>query len=713
MESLRDGRTFATRQVTSIQNGRRALRATVSFHGADHGDEYQLPMPDAPAPETLPREEDPGPGPPFDMRDVGPTERRADGTYRSTRRYWARALAPLPDTPIAHYTVAAFMSDMTGTSFRPYSLGEWGTHADASIDHALWFHREPRFDEWVYVDFHALVNHAGRSTVRGEFYDGEGRLSMSIAQELLIRPLDSARIMTETETAATAASGIVLATLASGQFLMTLDSAVMNVSIATVASDVGTTVTGIQTAITLYTLVMAALMITGGKIGEIIGRKRAFSIGCVIYGCGSFTTALAPNLTVLIIGWSFLEGIGAALIMPAIVALVASNFGRADRPRAYGLVASAGAIAVAAGPLIGGLFTTYASWRWVFACEVIVVAGILALSRRMVDVEPASPRPRLDLVGTVLSATSLALIVLGVLKSGEWGLITAKAGQPDWFGLSPVVWMILGGGVVMWGFLAWERRRIDTGKRAARRSGIARGRADTRGSDLVLLPIPPASGPVLRSPVVPVGHARPLPPIATGVRLLPLSITLLLAAVGIPKLLPNASPRHVVQLGFVAILVGIIVFHRGARRRCRARDRRLANAARRPRDRHAFTWRPGAVTVSAVSDEETGQVGGIQNTVTNLGASIGTALAGAALIAALAARSSPTSARIPTCLPRSRPMPKSSWRPGFRSSPTPNSKRSWRRPASIRQSPMRCSRRTGAPASTRSASHSAFSRCWP
>ena len=86
------------------------------------------------------------------------------------------AFAPLPDTPIAHYTVAAFMSDMTGTSFRPYSLGEWGTHADASIDHALWFHREPWFDEWVYVDFHALVNHAGRSTVRGEFYDGEGRI---------------------------------------------------------------------------------------------------------------------------------------------------------------------------------------------------------------------------------------------------------------------------------------------------------------------------------------------------------------------------------------------------------------------------------------------------------------------------------------------------------------------------------------------------------
>jgi MFS family permease len=177
------------------------------------------------------------------------------------------------------------------------------------------------------------------------------------------------------------ASGIVLLTLAAGQFLMTLDSSVMNVSIATVAKDVHTTVTGIQTAITLYTLVMASLMITGGKIGQILGRKRAFAIGCVIYGCGSLVTAISPSLGVLLFGWSFLEGVGAALILPAIVALVASNFARAERPRAYGLVASAGAIAVAAGPLIGGLFTTYLSWRWVFVGEVLIVLGILALTR--------------------------------------------------------------------------------------------------------------------------------------------------------------------------------------------------------------------------------------------------------------------------------------------------------------------------------------------
>jgi MFS family permease len=129
-----------------------------------------------------------------------------------------------------------------------------------------------------------------------------------------------------TERAA-AAVGVVLLTLASAQFLMTLDSSVMNVSIATVAKDVGTTVTRIQTAITFYTLVMASLMITGGKLGQILGRKRAFAIGCVIYGCGSLVTALAGNLAVLTLGWSVLEGVGAALIMPAVVSRPGSRDG--------------------------------------------------------------------------------------------------------------------------------------------------------------------------------------------------------------------------------------------------------------------------------------------------------------------------------------------------------------------------------------------------
>jgi MFS family permease len=202
----------------------------------------------------------------------------------------------------------------------------------------------------------------------------------------------------------TVGSAATLLTLAAGQFLMALDSSVMNVSIATVAQDIGTTISGVQAALTLYTLVMAMLMITGGKVGAILGRWRAFAWGCVSYGAGSFTTALAPNLPALLLGWSVLEGIGAALIMPAIVALVASNFGPAERSRAYGTIAAFGAIAVAVGPLLGGSLSTYASWRWVFAGEVLVVLVILLLTRGVTDAPrrktwawtwwaPRSPRP--------------------------------------------------------------------------------------------------------------------------------------------------------------------------------------------------------------------------------------------------------------------------------------------------------------------------------
>ncbi len=432
-------------------------------------------------------------------------------------------------------------------------------------------------------------------------------------------------------TAGKAAGGVLL-TLAAGQFLMTLDSSVMNVSIATVAHDVGTTITGIQTAITLYTLVMASLMITGGKVGQILGRKRAFMIGCVIYGCGSLVTAIAPNLGVLILGWSFLEGIGAALILPAIVALVASNFGRDQRPRAYGLVASAGAIAVAAGPLIGGLFTTYASWRWVFVGEVFIVLIILAMARRMADAVPG-PRQRLDLVGTTLSALGLALIVFSILRAGEWGFVQPKAGAPEWLGLSPSIWLILMGGLVLWVFLLWENRLIARGAEPLLNPAILRNRTLRGGIVSFFFQYLLQAGLFFAVPLF-LSVALGLSAVATGVRLLPLSITLLLAAAGIPKVFPNASPRRVVQLGFLALFAGLVVMiaalDAGAGPEIVTWPMLLAGLGV-----GALASQLGSVTVSSVPDEQSGEVGGLQNTVTNLGASIGTALAGAVLISTL------------------------------------------------------------------------------
>ena len=428
------------------------------------------------------------------------------------------------------------------------------------------------------------------------------------------------------------AGGFVLLTLASAQFLMALDSSVMNVSIATVAKDLGTTVTGIQVAITLYTLVMAAFMITGGKIGQILGRKRAFTIGCVVYGCGSGLTALSPTLPFLLVGWSILEGLGAALILPAVVALVATNFGPSERPRAYGLVMSAAAIAVAAGPLIGGVFTTYASWRWVFAGEVVMVLVIVAMSRRMVD-SPPEAGVKLDPIGTVLSAAGLAMVVFGVVRAGTWGFVQPKPDAPQWLGASPVIWLILGGAVVLVLFVLWENHRRQKGRGVLIDPRMLQVRGLQAGLISFFFQYLLQAGLFFVIPLF-LSVALGLSAVATGVRLLPLSLTILLAAAGVPRLFPTASPRRIVRIGFALLAAGTII---------------LVAALDAGAGPEVVTWplllaglgigslasQLGSVTVSSVPTSQSGEVGGVQNTVMYLGASVGTALAGTILIAVL------------------------------------------------------------------------------
>lgn len=430
----------------------------------------------------------------------------------------------------------------------------------------------------------------------------------------------------------TAKGRVVLLTLAAGQFLMALDSSVMNVSIATVAADVGTTVTGIQGAITAYTLVMAMFMIPGGKVGAIIGRKRAFVIGCLIYGCGSLTTALAPNLTVLLLGWSFLEGVGAALILPAIVALVAGNFGVERRAAAYGLVTAAGAVAIAVGPLIGGIATTYFSWRWVFAGEVVIVLGILVLARRIADA-PAVTRPRFDLVGSVLCALGLGIFVYGVLRSDEWGWFRPKPDAPTWLGVSLVVWLTLAGLFLVWLFLRWEARLVHRGKEPLVDPVLLRNRQLTGGLTMFFFQYLVQMGVFFLVPLY-LSVALGLSALQTGVRILPLSLTLLAAAVLIPRLLPDVSPRRVVRSGVLALLLGAVVLM-GALDADAGAEIVTIPLLLIGLGMGALASQLGSVTVSAVPDEQSAEVGGVQNAVTNLGASIGTALAGSILIAAM------------------------------------------------------------------------------
>lgn len=428
------------------------------------------------------------------------------------------------------------------------------------------------------------------------------------------------------------AAGVVLVALVACQFVMVLDTSVMNVSMVEVAKDLGADITGIQTAITLYTLVMASFMLTGGKLGQILGRKRAFIIGCVVYGAGSLTTALSQNLAMLLVGWSLLEGLGAALILPAIVALVASNFTQDKRPRAYGMLAAAAAVAVTAGPLIGGVFTTYLSWRWVFLGEVIALLGVLVVARRIADTPP-TPGTRLDLGGTVASAAALGLFVFGLLRSSAWGFLHPKPGAPEWFGLSPSFWLMVAGGIVGRLFFIWEGRVIERGKEPLLDPMLLENLELRAGLLAFFFQFLLQFGLFYLISLF-LLVALGLSPIGAGLQLMAFSVTLLAAALGVPKRFPDVSPRRVVRLGFAAFVVGLVT---------------LIMALNVGSGPDVVTWplliaglgagmlasQLGSVTVSSVPDDRAGEVGGLQNTATNLGSSIATALTGAVLISAL------------------------------------------------------------------------------
>ena len=277
--------------------------------------------------------------------------------------------------------------------------------------------------------------------------------------------------------------------LASAQFVMVLDSSVMNVAISQIVEDLDTSIQGVQTAITLYTLVMAAFMLLGAKLGDILGRNRAFAIGLAIYGVGSLTTALSPNLAVLLVGWSGIEGFGAVLVVPGDRRAHRRQL-RGPRPRARLRAARRHRrVAVAAGPLIGGWVTTEFTWRYVFAAETVVVIVILLLRGQIAQAPAPERRPRLDVVGVALSSIGLGLIVFAILRSSVWGFVqprnppTIGGTEITPLGFSPVPFMVLAGLALLGGV-----RRVGAAARpprpgpAARHGAAAESRSCAPGS---------------------------------------------------------------------------------------------------------------------------------------------------------------------------------------------------------------------------------------
>ena len=424
-----------------------------------------------------------------------------------------------------------------------------------------------------------------------------------------------------------------LVALAGAQFVMVLDQTVMNVSISQLVIDFDTTVTTIQAVITLYCLVMAMLMLTGGKIGDIIGRRRAFMIGLAIYACGSGLTAIAPSIAVLALGWSVLEGIGAALVLPAMVALVAGNFEGKDRKVAYAVIGGVAGAGIAVGPILGGWATTVLSWRIVFVGEVILVLGILAMTRYVGDALRAGPKPRLDVVGTVLSAAGLGAIVLGILESSTWGLIEPKDSPIEPFGLALTPFVLAAGGILLWAFVAWQRHREASDADPLVHLGLLRipplrsGLTGLFTQNLVLM------GVFFTVPLY-LQLVLGLDALQTGIKMLPASVGMFLAAAAGARLAVRYSVRAITRAGLgLAVLACLGLL---ATIQPDLADAAFAlGMATLGAGMGLIASQLGLVVQSSVDASGRGEAGGLQFTGQQLGSSLGVALIGAIVLAGL------------------------------------------------------------------------------
>ena len=242
----------------------------------------------------------------------------------------------------------------------------------------------------------------------------------------------------------------------------------MNVMINDISKDLDTTVQGVQIAITVFLLVMAALMIPGGKLTDRYGRKRCFTVGLVIYGIGALLSAAAPGLGVLIAGNSILEGVGTALLIPPVYILATLLFtGVTARARAFGAISAMGGIGAAAGPLLGGLITSAISWRAAFIFQALVIALIVVLSRRLEDPLPPDPARPFDTGGAILSAVGFILLVTGILA----------ADNNLWLTLA----LLVAGALVLVWFFAWVRARERAGKEPLLSTSLFRNRTSNLG----------------------------------------------------------------------------------------------------------------------------------------------------------------------------------------------------------------------------------------
>ena len=444
---------------------------------------------------------------------------------------------------------------------------------------------------------------------------------------------------------AASAGGLALAALCAQQFNMAYDTVGMNVALSEIVEDLDTTLTGMQAAIAMYAVVMAAFMITGAKLADRWGRRRTFMIGTLVYGIGSGITALSPSLAWLVFGWSLIEGLGSAFAQPALLTLATLNFTGAARTRAFAAIGAMAGIASAIAPIVTGFFASYLTWRIPFAMEVLLALVVLWLSRKhLAESRLEGPRQSFDLVGVALSALGFATTVFGFILASTFGFWTARQdmviGGTTLFekgGISPVPVIVGIGLLVLVLFAAWERwGRIRRGREPLVRLSILRLLPIRVGTILTAAVFLALAGLLFCVPVF-LQINLEYSAIQTGITMLPLSFALLAAAVVGSRLSARGVAQdRLVRVGFLTLGVGCVVLAGSL----------LVTATK-------LSLAPGLILVglglglvlaiiqdfvqSAAPPEQTSDVAGFSRSVGYLGSALGTAVAGAVLIGVLIA----------------------------------------------------------------------------
>ncbi len=432
--------------------------------------------------------------------------------------------------------------------------------------------------------------------------------------------------------------GLVVMSLALA--IIVIDTSLLNVSLKTIINDLKTNIESMQWVITAYTLILSAFTITGGRLGDLFGRKRMFILGAIIFAIGSFVASISKNVGMMIVGEAVIEGIGAALMLPATASLLVSNFKGKERSIAFGIWGGIAAASSAIGPILGGWLTTNYSWRWGFRINIFVAAALIIGSLIIRESRDREERNSLDFVGVILSGLGMLSIVFGFIKATTYGWLTEKA-PLELFGktidlgnLSPVPVFIALGLIILIAFVAWERHMERRGKTPLVSLELLKNRQFTVGTLTTAVVSLGMAGLVFSLPVF-LQAVRNLDALHTGLTMLPLSISLLVAAPVAGFLGHKFEPKYIIQLGLLLNTAAYFVL----------RQTLSVDSGTQELMPGMILFGVGMgltmsqisnVSLSAVSVQQAGEASGVNNTMRQVGMTLGSAILGAVLLSSLA-----------------------------------------------------------------------------